>query len=305
MLNQIKLPFIVVLSALLFISCQADEQEVQNNKTIYTSIYPIQFIVDSLIDDQATVKTIFPPGVDAHTYEPTIKEMLNVAEGEAFFYLGQHMEGFTEQISTTLNSADVKLIEIGKYEYLFVEGSEDDPGHDHGDFDPHIWFDPERMILMSDIIKKELIQIYPEKKASLEQNYNELVENLEILDKKYQKQLQQKRIPYIVVSHGAYRYWEEKYGVVQIPISGISSTDEPSQKALAHLVNLVEDKHINYILFEKNSSNRLATIVQKEIDAESLYIHNLETLVEDDIIHQEDYFSIMEQNLKVLKRATD
>lgn len=304
MFNRKILLFITIVCFLSFVSCQDKEQHSKKNETIYTSIYPIQFIVDSLIDDRATVKSIFPPGVDAHTYEPTIKEILNIADGKAFFYLGQHMEGFTKQISTTLSAADVKLIELSHHEHLFTTRSNDNHGHDYGDYDPHIWFDPERMILMTDIIKNELVSIYPKEKIFIEQNYRALVKKFKALDKKFQAELKQKRIPYIIVSHGAYHYWEDKYGIIQVPISGITSTDEPSQKALAHLVNLAENKNINYVLFEKNASNRLASIVQNELGAKPLYIHNLETLVDNDIEHHEDYFSLMEQNLKVLKRAT-
>ena len=39
----------------------------------------------------------------------------------------------------------------------------------------------------------------------------------------------------ILVSHLAYGYWEQRYGLKQIPIAGISASDEPSQK---HLLTL-------------------------------------------------------------------
>ena len=39
----------------------------------------------------------------------------------------------------------------------------------------------------------------------------------------------------ILVSHAAYGYWEQRYGLKQIPIAGISASDEPSQKRLLTL----------------------------------------------------------------------
>ena len=39
----------------------------------------------------------------------------------------------------------------------------------------------------------------------------------------------------ILVSHAAYGYWEQRYGLKQIPIAGISASDEPSQKQLADI----------------------------------------------------------------------
>lgn len=41
-----------------------------------------------------------------------------------------------------------------------------------------------------------------------------------------------------IVSHSAYGYWEEAYGLEQIGISGLSPTDEPSQNKLWRYLTL-------------------------------------------------------------------
>jgi len=300
--------FILIFVFFIFIvSCQANEQNMETKPIIYTSIYPLEFVVDQLTENFAITKTIFPPGVDAHTYEPTIKDILAIADGEAFIYLGKGMEGSADKISEALNHTDVTLIEIGQYTEIFLEADEDDDGqdgHSHGDYDPHIWFDPERMITLSEIVKDELNELFPENRQIIAQNFNKLAGQLTELDEQFSRRLQHKENPHIIVSHAAYGYWEHKYHIKQMPISGISSTDEPSQKALAHLVELAKTYDLEYVLFEKTTSNRLATIVQEEIGAKSLYIHNLETLLPEDIEQRKDYFSIMQDNLNTLDEAT-
>src|SRR5699024_4280587 len=89
-----------------------------------------------------------------------------------------------------------------------------------------------------------------------------------------------------------------------IPISGLSSNDEPSQKELADIARLAEREKLGYVIFETSGSNRLATIIQEHIDAEKLTIHNLEVLTEDDIAAEETYLSLMEKNLEALDIAT-
>ncbi|MYL59540.1 adhesin, partial [Virgibacillus halodenitrificans] len=44
-------------------------------------------------------------------------------------------------------------------------------------------------------------------------------------------------------------------------------------------------------------------IIQKETNVRSLYIHNLSVLTESDIENNEDYFTLMQQNLETLVEA--
>ena len=54
----------------------------------------------------------------------------------------------------------------------------------------------------------------------------------------------------MIVSHAAYGYWEEVYGNHQIPVTGLSPSDEPSQKELEKIIQMANEKQIKYILFE-------------------------------------------------------
>ena len=138
-----------------------------------------------------------------------------------------------------------------------------------------------------------------------EKNYDQLKEALIALDDSFQQVMEEKTDKHIIVSHAAYGYWEEKYGITQVPVSGLTSSHEPSQKELANIVELAEELNIQYVLFEQNVSNRLATIVQEHLGAEALTLHNIEVLTEEDIQAGEDYFSLMYHNLDVLDQATD
>lgn len=105
------------------------------------------------------------------------------------------------------------------------------------------------------------------------------------------------------MSHAAFGYIAGNYGLTQIPVAGLNSQSEPSQKELAEIVALAKKHQIKYILFEQNVSSKLASVIQQEIGAESLILHNLSVLTEDDIKNNEDYFTLMEKNLKTLEKA--
>ncbi len=298
---------ILTIIGIIATGCSPSSSDSANNDdiTIFTSIYPIQYAVEQIGGEAVSAKSIYPPGVDAHTYEPTSKEMTAIADGDAFIYLGAGMEGFAETAAAALASQDVNLIELGKHEELFHQEENGHASHSHGDVNPHIWLDPQRMIEMSGYIKDKLTEINPENKQVYTQNFKALKKDLVALDNRFKETLQPKENKEILVSHAAYGYWEERYGIKQIAISGLSSSDEPSQKELTEIIDLAEEKKLNYVIFEQNGSDDVSKIIQDQIGAEALYIHNLSVLNETDIENEADYLSIMNKNLQVLDKATE
>lgn len=315
-MKVIQAIFILMILSAAAIGCTPDNKETDNDAdlTIYTTVYPIQYAVERIAGDSAAVTSVYPPGVDAHTYEPASKDITSIAESDAFIYLGAGMEGFAETAAGALAEQDVELIEVGEHEELFhqendsQEHHEDEhnhEGHSHGDHDPHIWIDPHRMLEMSSIIKNELIRLNPEAEKIYNKNFSMLEEDLLELDEQLTDTLKSKQNKRILVSHAGYGYWEERYGIEQIPINGLSSSSEPSQKDLVKIIEQAREHELDYIIFEQNSSNRVSEIIQEQIGAESLTIHNLSVLTDVDLEQDNDYLSLMKENINVLDKATN
>lgn len=301
---KFRLFILLIFIPLIMFGCQSPHENSDEDLIIYTSIYPLQFIAEQITGNTATVSSIYPPGVDAHSYEPTTKEITDIARSDVFIYLGANMEGFAEATVQALQSHHIIFIELGKHSELFLHHQNN--GEDsHSDLDPHIWLDPLRMIDMASLIKEELIELAPEHEDLFENNFNALQQELHELDDLFLKTLETKSRKDIIVAHAAYGYWEERYDIKQIPISGISAGGEPSQKELTEIVELAKEKNIEYVIFEQNSSDRVSTIIKEHLGADALYLHNLEVLTDEDIENNEDYLSLMHGNLKVLTQATD
>ncbi len=160
------------------------------------------------------------------------------------------------------------------------------------------------MIEISRIIKDEMIALNPDAKADYNANYDALEAELLALDEEFSELLEMKENKHIIVPHAAYGYWEERYGIEQIAISGLSSSQEPSQKQLTEVIDKAEEHNLDYILYEQNSPNRLSEVIQEQIGAEALTIHNLSVLTDEDINNHEDYISLMKYNLEILDQVT-
>ncbi|MGD6902474.1 metal ABC transporter solute-binding protein, Zn/Mn family [Bacillus infantis] len=319
---------------------------------VFTTIFPLQDFAKKIGGDEVVVESIYPPNIDAHSYEPDIKTMTNIADADLFIYTGAGVEGFAEKAEKTLQGEKVKIVKAAEGIELLKtadehshegeghshkeedhehseeghsheevdhdhseeghshegedhehseEGHSHDDGHHHGDHDPHVWLDPSKAITLAENIKNSLAELKPEAKEQFEKNFNTLKDQLTSLDTDFKQKIAESNTKYILVSHAAYGYWQERYGLEQIAIAGLSPTQEPSQKQLASIIEESREHELNYILFEQNVESRVAKIIQEEIGAESLTLHNLEAVTEDDIKNNEDYFSIMERNLETLE----
>lgn len=179
------------------------------------------------------------------------------------------------------------------------EAGHDD--HDHGSTDPHLWISPTLSQNLADSIKESLIAQDPDNKDTYETNHAELISELEELDASFSELHEQVTKDTFFVSHAAFTYLSEPYGFEQVAVAGLNSQDEPSQKELTEIVDLAREKNIEYIVFEQNVSSNLTEVVQKEVGAEAVQMHNLGVLTQEDIDNGETYFTLMEKNLEVLK----
>lgn len=325
-------------------SSQSTEQATDSETLkIYTTLYPLEDFTKKIGGDLVEVENVIPPGADAHTYEPSTKDMVNIAEADGFIYSGVGFESFAETVQESLKDEDVSFISAGEgielleghdetehsndeattedehaheeattedghahdeTEHADEEASqEEEHAHDHGDTDPHIWIDPILSIQLAENIKNALTELHPDGKETFEENFEALKTQLTELDQSFSEVISNASKKEILVSHAAYGYWESRYGIEQISVLGLSPTQEPSQKELQTIIETAKEHDINYIIFESNVSSNVTDIVQSEIKAEALTLNNLETLTDEDISNNEDYFSIMKKNLDTLEKA--
>ncbi|MCA0991958.1 metal ABC transporter solute-binding protein, Zn/Mn family [Guptibacillus hwajinpoensis] len=295
----------------------SNESSEEKKLSIYTTLFPIEDFTRKIGGEHVDVVSVLPPGSDAHTYEPTTQTMIKIAKADAFIYNGLGMESYAEAIADSVG--DVEIIEASSgiktlehseehaehSEAEHEEHSEEEHSdeHHHGDEDPHVWLDPNKAIEMAENIKETLIKLHPDAKEDFEANFQKVKNDLTKLDKEFASLVDSKDHPEMIVSHAAYGYWENRYGIHQIAISGLSPSNEPSQKALEEIIHMAKEKKLYYVLFEQNVTPKVAQSLQSEIGAKALRLHNLSVLTEEDINNKEDYFSLMRTNLETLDQA--
>ena len=307
---------LLLIAALALTGCGNSEKNNNEDKDvldIYTTVYPLEYFTEAIGGEFVNVETIYPPGTDEHTFDPSQKDIVSMANSDLFFYIGYNLEGFVTKAEPILKGEGVTTIAVGetvevdKHDHEETEHHEHEEieadGHEHGSVNPHLWLDPVYSIEMAETIKDELTKQMPEQEGYFTNRFNELSDKLKLLDKQFAKTIKAGRTNKVIVSHSAYGYWEERYGLEQIGVTGLTSSGEPSQKQLAGIVTMAKEEDLHYVVYEQNISSKLTEIIQKEMGAEALEFHNLSVLTDKDIESGENYFSLMEKNIKTLQTA--
>lgn len=235
---------------------------------------------------------------DAEAWEVVPDNGTNMYEGVA------EVDG--QQIQARLFGDDHDVLAQSEPITIHIDDHDHDHhGHSHGDYDPHVWLDPVLSVELAEHIKDLLVEMKPEQEDYFEENFQALTAQFEELDQRFQELAADATIDTFIVSHAGYGYWEERYGINQIGIAGISPTNEPSQAQLIETIEQAEALGLKYVLFEPNITPSVAQTVQQQIGAETLTIHPLEALTDEDVEAGADYFSLMNENVDTLRTVLE
>lgn len=290
----------------------------KNKLKIYTTAFAFQSFTEQIGGKYVDVESIYPPGADMHTFEPTQKEMVNIAKGDLFIYSNQEMDPVAKKIAGSINNKDLKLALAANFTHddLVVnhghehehEGHEHDheeEGHDHeeGSEDPHIWLDPVLNKKMVKSIKDDLAKKDPPHKDYYENNYKQVVNDLDNINQRLTEVTEHPKRDTVVISHDSIGYLANRYGFKQEGVSGMNN-EEPSQRDLMNIVNNIKQTKQPYVLYEQNISSKVTDVIQKESNSTPLSFHNMATLSKEESKEGNiTYQSLMKRNIKSLDKA--
>ena len=130
-----------ILALALLVGCAKPENNVEEGKlNVVTSFFPAYDLVSKVGGDKVNVTNLTETG-DAHTYEPSIKDMEAISKADLLVVNGAGFEPWVENIKA--NNPDLKILELsdgidlikGDHDHDHDHAVEDD--HDHAHEDDH------------------------------------------------------------------------------------------------------------------------------------------------------------------------
>ncbi len=289
--------------------------DVNEKLTVVTTLFPHYDFARTIAGDYADVTLILPPGIEAHAFEPTPKDIIKITESDLFLYTSKTMEPWAQALIETIEQERTKVIDMSTGVELMASNHEHEDatettsqtasehGNEEGEYDPHYWLDPNNARLMVETIKTALIEAMPEQKLIFEANAAELTLALETLDRDCIAVFEKTQSKTILSGgHFAFGYFAKRYGLENMsPYVGFSPDAEPTPKRIANLIDTIELTKAKAIFYEELIDPRVAKIISEEAGVEMLLLHGAHNISKDELSNGTTYIDIMKGNLERLK----
>lgn len=213
-------------------------------------------VVAQISGDTVDLDVLLPAGTDPHSFQPTPQDMAKVADAQVIFINGVGLETFLEPL---IKSSGTKALQVSvsagivpleasapdehAQDKLAEQGQ--DAGEDVHSGDPHVWMDPNNVLIWVDNIEKTLVdldaqhaELYRQNAAAYRQKLKDL--HLWIVGQTAQISPENREL---VTDHQVFTYFAARYGFEQIGaiVPGYSTLSEPSAKQLAELEDAIRE----------------------------------------------------------------
>ncbi|UXU53826.1 metal ABC transporter solute-binding protein, Zn/Mn family [Staphylococcus arlettae] len=325
---MLKKGLVILFSGVLTVSlvgCNNSEDNGGKSKDskdkleVKTTVYPLKSFTEQIGGKYVDVKSVYPNGMDPHTYDPSQKEMVNIGKSDLFVYTGDDLDPVAKKISSAVNDKDKTLSlesSLNKDKDLLKgeehehedeheheeEGHHGHEHHHHGEYDPHVWLDPVISQKFAEEIKDELVDKDSEHKDYYEKNYKKLNRDLKKIDKDMKHAVKGNKGETVYISHDSIGYLADRYGFKQEGVENMNA-EEPSQKDLTNIAKQIKDDNVKYVLSEENVSSKVSDTVRKETDAKPLKFYNMGSHTKQQDDDNNSYQSFMKKNTDTLEKA--
>jgi zinc transport system substrate-binding protein len=273
-----KILLFVAAILVLQISCSAGNNNGGTAKkpVISVSILPQKFFVEQIAGQYFDVNVILPPGASPEDFEPSPKQIRDVANSDFYFYMG-HLgfeKSWIKQVSAV--APGVRFVScsygIDLLDHSSSGYTESSASHNHGT-DPHIWTSPENVKTISKTICSELSLVYPDKKKDFEKNLSLFITKINLLDTHIRTLLADSIRNSFMIYHPALGYFARDYHLKEYSIE--FEDKSPSTAQMKRMVDTARKENINTIFIQSQFETAKAEAIAKEIGAKIVSINNL------------------------------
>ena len=279
----IKLFLLLVITISL---CGCESESSMENITIYTTSYPIEYVVTRLYKDHSIIRSIYPNGSDIETYEITDILLSEYSGADMFIFNGLSKE--QDYIKPMLKeNNNLKIIDVAN-DISYKKHQEE------------LWVNPAKLLNIANNIKKGFKEYINAKYLTdeIDINYEKLKIDLTSLEASYRETIKSSINKNIIVTSDSFQFLSD-YG---LNVISIDKENEEYEKNLTSAKDLINNNQIKYVYLKNTEENN--EDINKLINSTSIKILKLNTLstLTDEQRNNYDYLTLVNENLELLKK---
>lgn len=297
-------PLVWVVTAAVLLSvtgCNRTSRVHSNRLIVVAASFPVYDMARSIGGDRADVSLLLPPGVEAHSFEPTPADIVRISEADIFVYTNGFMEPWAAMLAKKTSNKNLLIVDAS-YGVSLRSPAIHERGAHAGAPDPHIWLDFDNAKIMARNITNALAARDREHADLFEINSSAYAVRLSELDKRYKTTLASCRTKELVYGgHYAFGYLAARYGLNYHTAQGLAPDAEPSARDLAALVYQIRKDRVGFVFYEELTSPKIAETLARETNTRLLLLNAAHNIARDQRDQGVTFIQIMSQNLDNLK----
>ena len=288
-MKKIKL-FMLLISIFLLSGCNITKDSMEDIE-VYTTIYPIKYLIDSLYGTNSTIYSIYPSGVNPEEFKLSDKKLEEYSKTDLFVFnsLDRDREYAVKMIN---NNKNLKVIDVSMgmtYENNITE----------------LWLNPYNYLMMAENTKNGLLEyvdnpylISNSDGTGIENRYDELKYNLSRLDADIKEAISLAPNKTIVVDNDMFKYLE-KYN---LNVISLEDNDNLNENIIYEVKKLIRNGNIKYIYSSSEETNSVCKSLIDEYGVSLLTLNTMESIDGGITNSNENYITIMNNNLDLLNK---
>jgi len=248
---------------------------------IVLSILPQKYFASRIGGDLVETTVLAGPGQNPHSYEPTPRQISDLAAAKAWVLSGAEFEislkPKIENLFSALRIVDgtegVRFRSLEEHE----KHEDDEGGDDHLDgIDRHTWLGRENAKILAGHIRDLFVSIDELNAAAYRQNCDALVRDIDAVFDSLKIELEPLRGRAVYVYHPSFGYFLDEFGIVQKAVE--TGGKEPTPRQLGLLIEQARREQVAVIFVQAQFPLESARTAARAAGAE---IVSLDPLAED------------------------
>ncbi|MBQ9392659.1 MAG: zinc ABC transporter substrate-binding protein [Oscillospiraceae bacterium] len=308
------------LAAGLLAGCGAAPADQTDEKLkVVTTIFPAYDWARAVIGEEAEhveLTMLLDQGVDLHSYQPTVDDIVKVSSCDVFVYVGGASDDWTDDALSA--AANKRMVTVNLLETLgeavkeeeIMEGMEEEDDHDHEEteYDEHVWLSLKNAQVLCRALAETMAGADPDRAEAYRANAAAYCQKLAELDEAYAAAAESAGTKTVLFGDRfPFRYLTEDYGLTYYAaFAGCSAETEASFETIVFLAGKVDELGLHCILQTESANGSIAETIRQNTasaDQEILTMDSLQSATMKDVEAGVTYLSVMEKNLRVLESA--
>ncbi len=278
-----KLLLSIILIICVFLTSGCFKNKNMEEITINTTVYPITFIANTLYNENATITSVYPNGVNLNKFALTPKQEKEFAKSDIFIYNGLTNEKDIAKSFIDRNKK-ISIIDIS-YGLKYTYGVEE------------LWLAPNNFLMISKNVRDNLKNYVTSKytKQIIDKNYKKLEETISVMDAELRNIANNAKINgknNIVTSNDVLKFLNS-YGFNVISLKDEENNKNNSLNTLKS--NFKNGKFTTIFMISGDEETDLIKQLKSDYNAKVVVIDSMVSLSKENLDANNDYIMIMNE----------